>query len=483
MVVSSSLGADLTHEAFVYSADDEYAAVLAPFLSEAIGAGHAAIAVTSADRIRLLREALGSDHREVSFFDADEWYSRPGATLAAWRAELDAHAGAEPVRAIGEITFAGDAAAAARWTRYESLLNRAFADRSAWIVCPYDTRRLPEQIVADARRTHPVVSTGAGRAPSPEHFAEHELGASLSPGLVRAGARLGAAATITAGGDPLDLRRAVTWSARAAGISADVVEDLILAVGEVAAPYASATVRTGHAGGEWFCETAAVGRASGGLPFDENGLGVLIGRLICDRVEVDQGKSSVLVRFVFGAPKASTRERILAAATELFAENGVRATGVKAIIARAGVAKGTFYAQFESKNDLVIAWLKSSPVRWFDSVRAELEARTPSPAERLTLLFDLLGEWLASDDFHGCQILNTALEARLAGPALVELQSEVEEYLRSTAREAGLTDPDGLAAQLLVLVAGTITTATAYRSADRVAAARAAADSLVAARR
>lgn len=471
----------MIHEAFVYSADDDYAAVLAPFLLDAIHAGHAAIAVTSAERIRLLREAVGADHGEVSFFDADDWYRRPGATLAAWRAELDAHVGAEPVRAIGEVPFAGDASAVARWTRYESLLNRALADRSAWILCPYDTRRLPEQVVADARRTHPVVSTAAGRAPSPEHFAEHELGASLSPGLVRSGAQLGAATTITAGGDPLDLRRAVTWSARSAGLSADVVEDLILAIGEVAALYASATVRTGHAGGEWFCEAAAVDRASGGLPFDENGIGVLIGRLICDRVEVEQGKGSVLVRFVFGAPKASTRERILAASTELFAENGVRATGVKAIISRAGVAKGTFYAQFASKNELVTAWLQGSPVRWFDSVRAELEARTPSPAERLTLLFELLGEWLASDDFHGCQILNTTLEARLADPALVELQSEVEEYLRSTAREAGLTDPDGLAAQLLVLVAGTITTATATRSTARVAAARLAADILVAA--
>ena len=473
----------MIHEAFLYSTDDEYAAVLAPFLSEAVLAGQTAIAVTSAERIRLLREALGDDQREVSFFDADEWYGRPGATLAAWRAELDAHAGAEPVRAVGEVAFTGDEAADTRWTSYESLLNRAFADRSAWIVCPYDTRRLPEQIVADARRTHPVVSTGVGRAPSPAHFAGHELAASLSPSVARAGAELGAAATITAGGDPLRLRRAVTWSARSAGLSTDVVEDLILAVGEVASGYTSATVRTGRAGGEWFCETEAVGRASNGLPFDENGLGVLIGRLICNRVEVDHGRGSVLVRFVFGVPRASPSERILAACTELFAENGVRATGINAIIALAGVAKATFYAQFASKNDLVIAWLQSSPVQWFDSVRAELEARTPSAAERLTLLFDLLGEWLAADEFHGCQILNTALEARRVDPTLVELQSEIEEYLRSTARAAGLADPDGLAAQLLVLVTGTITIATARRSADFVEAARLAADSLVAAQR
>jgi AcrR family transcriptional regulator len=465
------------HEAFIYSDEDEYATVLAPFLSEAVVAGQRAIAVTSADRIRLLREALGADQGEVSFIDADEWYRRPGAALEAWRAEFDAYSDVEPLCAIGEVPFAGDSAAAMHWTRYESLFNRAFAGRAAWVVCPYDTRRLPDEIVSGARQTHPIVSTGAGRAASRDHFAGHELGAGLSPTVARVAPRLDPSTTVTAGGDPHDVRRAVGWPARFAGLSANVIEDLILAVREVAATHTTASVQTGSAGGEWFCEVAA----SGGPPFDENALGVLIGRLICDRVEVDLGPAGI-VRFVFGAPKARPRDRILSACTELFAENGVRATGINAIISRAGVAKGTFYAHFQSKNDLVIAWLQGSPVRWFDGVRTELEARTSSPVERLTLLFDVIGEWLAADEFHGCQATNTALEARLADPArsvLAELDSEIEAYLSSTARAAGLPDPDGTASQLLVLVSGTITTAVTRKSGDHVAAARRAAARLV----
>jgi AcrR family transcriptional regulator len=238
------------------------------------------------------------------------------------------------------------------------------------------------------------------------------------------------------------------------------------------------------AGREWFCEVATEGRVAGGLPLDENGLGVLIGRLICDSVEVEHGNGRDVVRFVFGGSAAGPRQLILAAGAELFARDGVRATGVNAIITRAGVAKGTFYAHFPSKNDLVLAWLQSSPVDWFNGVRAEIEARAATPAERLALFFGVLGEWLAADELHGCQTLNAAAEARFADPArhsLAELQDEIEGYLRNAARDCGIDDPDRLAAQLLLLVEGAIVAAAAHGSAEPAATAQLAASRLVAA--
>ena len=473
----------MIHEAFIYSSDDEYGATLAPFLAEAAANGQAAVAVTSPEREQLLRQALGSVRASVSFLDAEQWYSRPGATLAAWRATLDGYPASQAVRVVGEIPLGGDTATVARWMSYESLFNRAFAEHTAWVICAYDARTLPEQLIADARRTHPVVSSGVGRAPSPEHFAGHELGASLSPSVARANVRHGARTTVDVNSDPTELRRAITWAARSAGISGDVVEDLILAIGEVARASAGANVRIGEAGGEWFCEVTTIGRSSNDLPLDENGLGVLIGRLICDSVEIDQSKDSPLVRFVFGRPRTNPRQRILGAGSELFARNGIRATSVDAIIARAGVAKATFYAHFPSKNELVLAWLRSASVLWFDGVRAEVEARAATPAERLTLFFDVLGEWLAAEDFRGCQILNTAAEERYAGAtreSLAELQGEIEQYLRCAATDAGLHDPDRLASQLLLLVPGTITAVATRRSTEPATVARETAATLVA---
>ncbi len=48
-----------------------------------------------------------------------------------------------------------------------------------------------------------------------------------------------------------------------------------------------------------------------------------------------------------------TREKLVSAAMELFARNGFDKTTVDEIVAKAGVAKGTFYLYFRSKDDLI----------------------------------------------------------------------------------------------------------------------------------
>ena len=52
------------------------------------------------------------------------------------------------------------------------------------------------------------------------------------------------------------------------------------------------------------------------------------------------------------------RERILKVADQLFYAEGVRATGTEKIMSIAEVAKATFYRHFESKDALVLAYLK-----------------------------------------------------------------------------------------------------------------------------
>ena len=48
-----------------------------------------------------------------------------------------------------------------------------------------------------------------------------------------------------------------------------------------------------------------------------------------------------------------TREKLVKAAMELFARKGFDKTTVDEIVAKAGVAKGTFYLYFKSKDDLI----------------------------------------------------------------------------------------------------------------------------------
>src|SRR5262249_10896798 len=134
------------------------------------------------------------------------------------------------VRAIGEVEFGSNDVAVRNWGRYESLLNRAFASRSGWIVCPYDTASLSGEIVAVARRTHPTTSTLPARAPSPAHFDGQELGAPVAVAEPLVAAR---EQTYTEGlrpGDLVDMRRNVRWDAQSEGLAADVIDDVLLAV-------------------------------------------------------------------------------------------------------------------------------------------------------------------------------------------------------------------------------------------------------------
>jgi anti-sigma regulatory factor (Ser/Thr protein kinase) len=144
----------LTHDAFFYDTDEQFADALVPFVRDGLRHDHAVVAaVANAD---LLRDALGPDAATVTFVDRDDWYRRPVTTIAGWGQVLaDATCrGHDYVRIIGEVGF-GPPSRHLSWTRYESVINAVFAAAPAWIVCPYDTRALPPAVLADARRTHP----------------------------------------------------------------------------------------------------------------------------------------------------------------------------------------------------------------------------------------------------------------------------------------------------------------------------------------
>ena len=180
----------------------------------------------------------------------------------------------------------------------------------------------------------------------------------------------------------------------------------------------------------------------------------------------------------------SSRDRILSAASRLFAEGGVRATGVDALIASAGVAKATFYRHFPSKDDLIVAWLEDSRTRWFEGVRATAEATASTPDDVIPAFFDALVDWLEAGDFKGCPYLNTAIElgdpyhraTQVVRAYLIEIQGYLAEILSA----AGYRDAAVLASELQMLVAGSISLGVAHRSSSFARSAGAAAARLLA---
>jgi AcrR family transcriptional regulator len=171
----------------------------------------------------------------------------------------------------------------------------------------------------------------------------------------------------------------------------------------------------------------------------------------------------------------TARERILDTAYDLFSRHGIRAVGVDRIIETSGVAKMSLYRHFNSKDELVIAFLQERERRWtMEWLYAEVSGRAEDGAGRMLAIFDVFDEWFRQDDFEGCSFINVLLEfdqldhpIRVASAAhLVTIRSLVQAF----AEDAGVDDPDDVARQWHILMKGSI---VAAGEGDREAAQRA----------
>ena len=81
------------------------------------------------------------------------------------------------------------------------------------------------------------------------------------------------------------------------------------------------------------------------------------------------------------SPRLSARDRLLAAADELFYAEGVHVVGVDRIVRRAGVTKASLYNTFGSKDELVRAYLKARHAATRDRIvssRARMSQAEPA---------------------------------------------------------------------------------------------------------
>lgn len=170
-------------------------------------------------------------------------------------------------------------------------------------------------------------------------------------------------------------------------------------------------------------------------------------------------------------PQVGARERILAAADELFAQRSIRDVGIAELILRAGVAKATFYAHFASKDELVLAFLeRCHQDLTVEQIIVECRRRSGDPTAQLLTIFDVLDGWFRRDDFQACAFVSTMLEmgpTHPLGEASVSYLAQVRAFMRTLAEEAGLDQPDVFARSCHILTKGSIISAV---EGDREAA-------------
>ena len=180
--------------------------------------------------------------------------------------------------------------------------------------------------------------------------------------------------------------------------------------------------------------------------------------------------------------RPAPRERLLAAADQLFYDQGICTVGVDRVLREADVARASLYSAFGSKDELVKAYLDRRSAGWRETVDATLPERWATPRERILGIFEMLGEWFKAPGYHGCPFINASAESK-PGSAIQEVTDRHRAWVRSLfaglAAEAGAKDPDGVSAQLCLLYDGAMVGAQLDRSAAPASAAAVAAGAIL----
>jgi anti-sigma regulatory factor (Ser/Thr protein kinase) len=293
---------DFVHEALIYRSDREFMDVALPFLEQGINADEPILVAVQERHVENLRSALGGIPLGLTLFSVEQWYETSAKTRDKYARWVADHAGSGRVRVIGEPPWAvGHEAQVRDWARHESVLNVAFAEYPLTLICSYEARVLPDEVLAHARSTHPEIVDVDGVFESGSYQDPIEFCRRLDAAVDRPRGEPRMKASFTLADLPA-VRRLVASTALAAGLTRSRADELVLAVNEIATnalmhgrPPAALRIWSGD--GELVCEVSDEGDGikdvlAGQLspPTDaEGGRGIWVTRMLCDAVEVRNG--------------------------------------------------------------------------------------------------------------------------------------------------------------------------------------------------
>jgi AcrR family transcriptional regulator len=161
---------------------------------------------------------------------------------------------------------------------------------------------------------------------------------------------------------------------------------------------------------------------------------------------------------------ADPRERILEVADRLFYSDGVRATGTEKIMAVAEVAKATFYRHFESKDALVLAYLKNRDQALWDYLSQ------PTPPKNLREAMTKFEQLANRSEVTSCPFLRIASEfpdtAHPFHRLAIEHQDKILAYLIDLLRLCAIDKK--AAAAILSVINGALSTRMLYGTSKKI---------------
>ncbi|TDC58101.1 sensor histidine kinase [Actinomadura sp. KC345] len=173
----------MEHQAFLYRDLDDFLSVTVPHLRSGLERDQAVIAVVREPNLAALRDVLPPGDAPIEYFDSAEFYRHPVHTLRDYQNVVKKSA-PRRVCALAEPFWDGwDERQTLEWIRYESLINVVFEGSGARALCPYDTGTLPPRVVAEARRTHPLLLAPDHRGLNDDYVDPVTFGAGCDRGL------------------------------------------------------------------------------------------------------------------------------------------------------------------------------------------------------------------------------------------------------------------------------------------------------------
>src|ERR1700753_2397483 len=97
-------------------------------------------------------------------------------------------------------------------------------------------------------------------------------------------------------------------------------------------------------------------------------------------------------------------DKILDTAERLFYDQGYNNTGINQVIDEADIAKASLYKHFESKTDLMVAYLERFHQAWFERLVAAVD-KVPAPKQKLLAIFDHHLERQQFREYGGCPFI------------------------------------------------------------------------------
>ncbi len=306
--MTASAAGTLEHDALFYTDAASYRSGCLDFVRTGLEQDEPVLVAVPQPGLGLLRSALSeAESARVRTADMAQAGRNPGRIIGTvLTAFVREHAGRR-VRVIGEPIWAGrteDEYPAC--AEHEALINVALGDAPAYILCPYDVRRLNRAWLTDATRTHPTLAADGERWASPAYTDPVALAAYFDqppePAPPEADVLVIGPTT-----GPSTARRFVHDYAQATGMSEGRLRNLRTAVQElvvntVVHAGGSGLLMIWTAGRQVVCQVQDGGRITDPLVGrrppapPEVGHGLFTVHQVCDLVRVHRRRDGTLVR-------------------------------------------------------------------------------------------------------------------------------------------------------------------------------------------